>query len=82
MTLKPYVISQEMAQILSLQSSDISKKRMLLEGDSIFNMAHREYKDPTMWRSIAKKNDLENPLFIKPGTTLLLPSKEEDKGVS
>jgi len=82
MTLKPYVIAQEMAQLLGLQSSDISKKRMLVEGDSIFSIAHREYKDPAMWRSIAQKNDIENPLFIKPGSTLLLPPKEDGNETS
>ena len=78
MTLKPYTDVEEMAKTLNQQSSDISKKRVLIEGDTIFNMAHREYKNPSMWRKIAQENGIENPLFILSGTELLLPSKEEE----
>jgi len=77
-TLKPHTDIDKMAKELGLQSSDISKRRVLLEGDSIFNMAHREYKSPAMWRDIAKQNDIENPLFIASGTELLLPPKKEE----
>ncbi len=77
-TLKPYTNVKEVVKSLNNQSSDISKKRVLVEGDTIFNMAHREYRNPSMWRKIAQKNGIENPLFILSGTELLLPSKEEE----
>lgn len=77
-TLKPYTNVKEMAKALNLQSSDISKKRVLVEGDTIFDMAYREYKNPAMWRMIAAKNGIDNPLTIPFGTELLLPSKDSD----
>ena len=80
MTLKPYVKVEDMVKGLNLQSSDISKQRVLSEGDTIFDMAYREYKDPAMWRKIALVNGIENPLSIPFGTSLLLPSKEDEKG--
>ena len=79
LTLKPYTDVENMAKDLNLQSSDISKTRVLAEGDSIFEMAYREYNDSSMWRKIAAKNGIEDPLDIPFGKTLLLPSKE-DKG--
>jgi len=79
MTLKPYANLEVTVKKQNNQSSDISKKRVLVEGDTLFNMAHREYKNPAMWRKIAQKNGIENPLFILPGTELLLPSKEEEE---
>lgn len=78
LTLKPYVEVKQSVQEANYQSSDISKKRVLIEGDSVFEMANREYKDPSMWRKIAQMNDVENPLNISFGTELFLPSKERE----
>jgi hypothetical protein len=79
LTLKPYVKVKETAKSIDLQSSDISKKRVLIEGDTIFAMAYREYKTAAMWREIAEKNSIDNPLEIAYGTELLLPSKDSDE---
>jgi hypothetical protein len=79
MTLKPYVKVKETAKSTDLQSSDISKKRVLLEGDTLFEMAYREYKSPAMWRKIAEENGIDNPLDIPYGSELLLPSKGENE---
>lgn len=76
LTLKPYTEVEKMAKGLNLQSSDISKQRILAEGDTLFAMAYREYNDSSMWRKIAEKNGIEDPLNIPYGTSLLLPSKE------
>lgn len=78
LTLKPYTDVESMAKGLNLQSSDISKTRVLVEGDSIFEMAYREYNDSSMWRKIAVKNGIEDPLNIPFGKALLLPSKEDE----
>lgn len=78
LTLKPYVNVKETAQSADMQSSDISKTRVLTEGDTIFEMAYREYKTPAMWRKIAEMNGIDNPLTVPYGSELLLPSKETD----
>ena len=81
-TLKPYVDVELRAKELSYESSNISKKRIFKEGDSLFDMAYREYNNTAMWRKIALSNGIENPLEIPFGTELLLPSKESDRSSS
>lgn len=78
-SLKPYTDVEKMAKSLDYQSSDISKKRVLNQGDTIFDMAYREYRNSAMWRLIAKANDIDDPLSIEYGTTLILPSKDKDE---
>lgn len=78
-TLKPYKSVEEMAMMLDLHSSDISKTRVMSEGDSIFLMAYREYKTSSSWRAIAEANGIDNPLDIAEGAHLLLPAKGKDE---
>lgn len=78
LTLKPYKKVEEMVAQLDLHSSDISKERVLKEGDSIFLLAYREYKQPAEWRRIAKANGIDDPLKIKVGARVLLPPKDKD----
>ena len=77
-TLKPYASVKKKVKGLNFQSSDISKKRIFLEGDTLFSMAYKEYKNPALWRKIAEENEIDNPLDIPFGKELLLPSKEKD----
>jgi hypothetical protein len=46
------------------------------DGDELALLAHREYGDPGMWRSIAEANDIDDPQDIRPGATLLMPAAE------
>lgn len=77
--LKPYTKVKKVAKLLDFQSSDISKRRVLNEGDTIFDLAYREYKSSAMWRKIAEANNIDNPLNIEYGTALILPSKDKDE---
>lgn len=79
LVLKPYTNIELMSKNLDLQSSDISKKRVLIQGDTIFDMAYREYKSTAMWRVIAQANNIDDPLNIEYGTELILPSKDSDE---
>jgi Contractile injection system tube protein/LysM domain len=47
------------------------------EGDSLQSIANREYGKPGLWRGIAAFNEIDDPLQLSPGATLLLPSMEE-----
>jgi nucleoid-associated protein YgaU len=49
----------------------------LVDGDSLAAIAYREYGDATKWRAIAEANSIDDPLRIRPGTKLLVPSKTE-----
>lgn len=60
-------------RISPLQSPDRTKVKTIMQGDSLWSIAAKEYKDPEKWRVIAKENDILNPLDIYPGQTLKLP---------
>lgn len=47
------------------------------QGDSLQSIANREYGRPSLWRGIARFNDLDDPIRLKLETRLLLPSLEE-----
>jgi nucleoid-associated protein YgaU len=46
-------------------------------GDSLASLAWNEYGDPTVWRAIARANNIDDPMRLKPGRELLLPAAEE-----
>ena len=48
--------------------------RQFAVGDSLASIAFEEYRDPTLWRAIVDANDIEDPLRVRPGTMLQLPS--------
>lgn len=77
-TLKPYTRIDETVTALSLESSDITKQRVLVEGDTLFDMAYREYRDPAAWRRIAEYNGIDDPLNVPAGSSLGLPSKDKN----
>jgi nucleoid-associated protein YgaU len=54
-----------------------SRVHSVVVGDSLASLAWREYGDPTVWRVIAKANDIDDPMRLKPGRELLLPAAEE-----
>jgi nucleoid-associated protein YgaU len=44
-------------------------------GDSLAAIAQEVYGDPTLWRDIARANDLEEPYSLTVGDTLAIPAK-------
>jgi nucleoid-associated protein YgaU len=60
----------------ALQSPDKTKVYVVIQGDSLWLIAHREYGDPLMWRPIADENRICNPRFLEPGTELIIPPLE------
>jgi hypothetical protein len=54
-------------------SSDRTKLRRVVRGQTLSHIAAAEYQDPTLWRVIADANDLDNPRYLEPGTTLVIP---------
>ncbi len=49
------------------------RSHVLVEGDSLASIAYGEYGDPTLWRGLAVYNEIDDPLRIPAGTTLLVP---------
>lgn len=58
-------------------SSDRTKRRLVVEGETLSLIAAQEYGDPTRWRTIAVANDIDDPRTLTPGLTLVLPPLEE-----
>jgi Contractile injection system tube protein/LysM domain len=54
----------------------------VIDGDSLPGIAVTEYGRPGDWRRLAEANDLDDPLRIRPGSTLYLPSRTEIAGRS
>lgn len=55
------------------QSPDHAKLYTVKRGDTLQGIALREYEDPREWRRIAKTNNINDPLSLRPGTRLLVP---------
>jgi nucleoid-associated protein YgaU len=56
-----------------LSSPTKTKMRIVKEGDSLWFIASDEFGDPSKWKEIADVNNIENPLYLKPGTQLIIP---------
>lgn len=46
---------------------------LLQRGETLSNIAARQYGDPTQWRAIARANKIDNPLRLEPGDALVMP---------
>jgi hypothetical protein len=46
----------------------------VLEGDSLYSLAYEAYGDATRWRAIATANGIDDPLSVRRGTELTIPS--------
>jgi len=56
-----------------------SREYVVREGDTLWDIADREYGDPQLWAVIyeSPENDIADPDLLHPGQTLVLPSKSE-----
>lgn len=56
------------------QSADFAKRYVVRRGDTLSSIAGQKYGDPALWRPIAEENDIDDPLAIRPGRTLVIPA--------
>lgn len=59
---------------LGFQSPDVTKLYTVVAGDTIYNIAKKEYESESYYLQIAEVNDLKNYRKLIPGTQLILPS--------
>jgi nucleoid-associated protein YgaU len=57
-----------------LQSANFVKQHIVRPGDTISSIAAEKYDDPAKWRSIAKANNIDDPLTIQVGQVLTVPA--------
>lgn len=53
---------------------DAHRIRTTIEGESLQTIAYRELGRPTYWRAIAELNGIDDPLRVRPGSALLMPT--------
>lgn len=58
-------------------SREARRTHRVVAGDSLPQLAWREYGDATAWRVIAEANDIDDPMLLVPGVELLVPAMEE-----
>jgi nucleoid-associated protein YgaU len=57
------------------------RTRTVVDGDTLASIAFAEYRDPTLWRALAVVNDIDDPLRVASGTTILIPPRYDAVGV-
>ena len=60
-------------------SREARRTHRVVAGDSLPQLAWREYGDATAWRVIAEANDIDDPMRLVPGAELLVPAVEETR---
>ncbi|MFI7582802.1 peptidase M23 [Kocuria sp. M1N1S27] len=53
------------------------RAHVVVDGDTLAGIAYAEYGDPSLWRAVATLNDLDDPMRLRPGSTVLLPTPDE-----
>lgn len=53
---------------------DLRMVHTLLEGESLHSVAYAKLGRASAWRAIAAANGIDDPLRVRPGTSLLIPS--------
>lgn len=48
----------------------------LVAGDTLAGIAYAEYGNPNLWRAVAELNGIDDPMRLRPGARLMLPSAE------
>ena len=56
-----------------LHSADRTTLYTVRGGETLSQIAYRQYADATAWRPIADANDLPNPRLLQPGMVLTIP---------
>lgn len=80
-SMREYRTLEEQLAELNLQSSDHTRSRTVVEGETLASLAHEEYGDPALWRLVADANpDVEDPTSPPVGTPLVLPRAEDRAG--
>ena len=53
------------------------RSTVTVAGDSLHSIAYREYGNPALWRGLAHHNQIDDPLRVRPGTELVIPTADE-----
>lgn len=73
-TFKEFIIPKEEIKRKPRDRSFPDKTYTTKAGDTISGIATTLWKDPTRWRVIAGRNEIDNPRLLEPGQTLIIPA--------
>ncbi|GAB91904.1 CIS tube protein [Gordonia rhizosphera] len=59
------------------RAASARRTHMLVAGESLASLAHREYGDPARWRAIADFNDIDDPMRVPSGTVIRMPAVDD-----
>lgn len=76
-TFKEYRTLRQQLDALRRESTDKTKRRVVVGRDALWSIAAKEYDDPKEWTRIAEANDLDDPREIEPGDWVVLPPIED-----
>jgi nucleoid-associated protein YgaU len=77
-SLREYKTLEEQLAELNLQSSDHTRTRTVVEGDTFASIAQQEYGDPRAWRRIADANPaIDDPTSPPAGWQVEVPRVED-----
>jgi len=72
-TLKEYRPAAVQARESPTFSPDFDKTFVVRRGDTLSGIAGQVFRDPSLWREIARANDVMDPRRIRPGDALRIP---------
>lgn len=55
------------------RGQDQAELHVVLAGDTLQGLAGEKYGAPGSWRAIAEANEIDDPMVLIPGATLLMP---------
>ncbi len=61
------------AKEIKRETADVSKRHVVGRGETLSLIAWRAYGDPTAWRPIAIRNDIDDPELLEVGRGLAVP---------
>jgi hypothetical protein len=71
---KEWRSDEEEAQRQDKQSADVAKTHVLRRGDTLSSIAMAEYRDPGLWRPIARANGIVDLFDLPYGRALIIPT--------
>ncbi len=74
LALMQWNVEGTLGQNPTTRSSGALGSHVVHDGDSLASISHRVYGDPTQWRVIAEANGIDDPLRLRSGRVLSIPS--------
>ena len=63
-------------------AKDMRRMHVVIEGETLASVAVAELGNPRLWRAIAEVNGIDDPLRVRPGQGLLIPSVADATRIS